>query len=98
MYTNELPDKTDPLATSFIVEGFNPFEPRPNQNPQNFNSKYQNLLNSFNNWRLTETMADPAPQTGLIREVKLNPPKPFTGKRTELKRFLQDVIVYVTIN
>jgi hypothetical protein len=33
-----------------------------------------------------------------MKEVKLNPPKPFTGKRTELKRFMQDVIVYTTIN
>jgi len=35
---------------------------------------------------------------GSLKEVKLNPPKPFTGKRTELKRFMQDVIVYLTIN
>ena len=33
-----------------------------------------------------------------IKEVKLNPPKPFSGKRTELKRFLQDTQVYLTIN
>ena len=36
--------------------------------------------------------------TAPIREVKMNPPKPFTGKRTELKRFMQDVVVYTTIN
>jgi len=35
--------------------------------------------------------------TGL-KEVKLNPPKPFTGKRTELKNFMQDVVVYLVIN
>ena len=33
-----------------------------------------------------------------IKEVKLNPPKAFSGKRTELKRFLQDTQVYLTIN
>ena len=33
-----------------------------------------------------------------LKEVKLNPLKPFSGKRTELKQFLQDVIVYITIN
>jgi len=43
-------------------------------------------------------MANPAPQTASIKEVRMNPPKPFTGKRTELKRFMQDVIVYTTIN
>jgi retrotransposon gag protein/zinc knuckle protein len=43
-------------------------------------------------------MANPAPQTAPTKEVRMNPPKPFTGKRTELKRFMQDVIVYTTIN
>ena len=31
-------------------------------------------------------------------EVKLNPPKVFSGKRTELNKFLQDVLVYLTVN
>src|ERR1700735_1312093 len=35
--------------------------------------------------------------TGL-KEVKLNPPKPFTGKQTELKNFMQDVVIYLAIN
>ena len=32
------------------------------------------------------------------RKTELNPPKPFTGKRTKLKRFLQDTTVFLTIN
>ena len=31
-------------------------------------------------------------------QVKLNPPRPFTGKRTDLNRFLQDIFVYLFIN
>ena len=31
-------------------------------------------------------------------EVKLNPPKVFSGKRTKLNKFLQDVLVYLTVN
>ena len=31
-------------------------------------------------------------------EVKLNPPKVFSSKRTELNKFLQDVLVYLTVN
>ena len=31
-------------------------------------------------------------------ELKLNPPKPFTGKREELKKFLQDVKLYLFVN
>ena len=32
------------------------------------------------------------------KETKLNPPKPFIGKRTDLNRFLQDIFVYLFIN
>src|SRR6202046_1048238 len=38
-----------------------------------------------------------AMSTGL-KEVKVKPPQPFTGKRTELKNFMQDVVVYLAIN
>ena len=31
-------------------------------------------------------------------EVKLNLPKVFSGKQTELNKFLQDVLVYLTVN
>ena len=33
-----------------------------------------------------------------VKEVKLNPPKPFTRKRTDLNKFLQDIFVYLFIN
>ena len=31
-------------------------------------------------------------------EVKLNPPKVFSGKRTKLNKFLQDVLIFLTVN
>ena len=31
-------------------------------------------------------------------ELKLNQPKPFTGKREDLKKFLQDVRLYLYVN
>jgi hypothetical protein len=31
-------------------------------------------------------------------ELKINPPKPFSGKRDEFDRFIQDVILYLEIN
>ena len=31
-------------------------------------------------------------------ELKLNQPKPFTGKQTEFDRFLQDIKLYLDIN
>ena len=32
------------------------------------------------------------------KEVKLNPPKPFDGKRENLKKFVQDRELYIMIN
>ena len=39
-----------------------------------------------------------AENTTTIKKTKLNPPKIFTGKRTDLQRFLQDTFVFLTIN
>ena len=36
--------------------------------------------------------------TPTIKKTELNPPKIFTGKRTDLQRFLQDTFVFLTIN
>ena len=40
-------------------------------------------------------MAETAPT---IKKTKLNLPKNFTGKRTDLRRFLQDTFIFLTIN
>ena len=34
----------------------------------------------------------------MTKKTKLNPPKPFTGKRTDLQRFIQETFVFLTIN
>ena len=39
-----------------------------------------------------------AEATPAIKKTKLNPPKIFTGKRTNLQRFLQDTFVFLAIN
>ena len=39
-----------------------------------------------------------AKTTALAKKTKLNPPRPFTGKRTDLQRFLQDTCVFLMIN
>jgi Retrotransposon gag protein len=49
---------------------------------------------------LKETMADTIATTTLkaSENVKLNPPKPFTGKRSDFILFMQDVYVYLKVN
>ena len=39
-----------------------------------------------------------AETTPITKKTELNPPKIFTGKRTDLQRFLQDTFVFLTIN
>ena len=60
---------------------------------------FQNLeldtVNPFVDFYRTEEMAEVTPT---IKKTKLNPPKIFTGKRTDLQRFLQDTFVFLTIN
>ena len=43
-------------------------------------------------------MAGSATKPAESKEIKLNPPRPFIGKQTDLNRFLQDVFIYLTIN
>ena len=34
----------------------------------------------------------------MTKKTELNPPKPFTGKRTDLQRFIQETFIFLTIN
>src|ERR1700678_4568433 len=96
--TNESePDTNKDLSASFSVKGWNPFEPRPEP---------------FNPFRLHRSPTPPplpptpAPMADVvmndndskIKEVKLNPPKPFDGKRENLRKFIQDGELYLMIN
>src|SRR6202522_4878366 len=96
--TNESePDTNEDLSASFSVKGWNPFEPRP----QPFNPFH--LHQSPTPPPLPPT---PAPMADVvmndndskIKEVKLNPPKPFDGKRENLRKFIQDGELYLMIN
>jgi hypothetical protein len=48
----------------------------------------------------TDTMAEKstATTTKTLEKIKLNPPTPFTGKRTDFILFMQDVYVYLKVN
>jgi hypothetical protein len=45
---------------------------------------------------MPETIATTTPKAS--ENVKLNPPKPFTGKRSDFVLFMQDVYVYLKVN
>src|ERR1700678_3343556 len=96
--TQTEPDTNEDLSPSFTVKGWNPFEPRPQ------------LFNPFHlYWSPTPPPLPPIPKPmapdvemndndSKITEVKLNPPKPFDGKRENLRKFVQDGELYLMIN
>jgi hypothetical protein len=43
-------------------------------------------------------MAEKSTATKTLENIKLNPPKPFTGKRSDFVLFMQDVFVYLKVN
>ena len=73
--------------------------PRTDNSLEGLLDAFQNLdINTedpFTEFYRMNEMAKVAPT---IKKTELNPPKVFTGKRTNLQRFLQDTFVFLTIN
>ena len=89
------------LSSSFSAYGFNPFErTEPTKPTTAYTSLIQSLL-EFNKPQRTETMAssamviDAAP---MEKEMRMPYPKPFTGKRENLNKFIQDCELHLLIN
>ena len=93
-------DLAGPLTQSFAAYGFNPFEPRPTEKTKEFISfPFPPLpsTSTISQKKMAQddvNMADGTKDT----EIKMNMPKPFTGKRDELKRFMQNCKIYLQIN
>src|SRR5271168_3754842 len=93
------PDTDEDLSALFSVKGWNPFEPRPEPfNP--FHLHRPPTPPSLLPIPEPITMVD-VPMSNndsKIKEVKLNPPKPFDGKMENLRKFIQDGELYLMIN
>src|SRR6202522_2660745 len=97
--TNESePDTNKDLSALFTVKGWNPFKPRPEP------SNPFHIPLSPTPPPLPPTPKPMAPDIVMndndskIKEVKLNPPKPFDGKRENLRKFVQDGELYLMIH
>jgi hypothetical protein len=87
------PSTNEDLSASFSAAGWTPFEPRPEPyNP--FHIPQSPLLLPV--LEMADVIMND--HDSKIKEVKLNPPKPFDGKRENLKKFIQDGELYITIN
>src|SRR6202522_2821236 len=87
------PNTNEDLSALFSVTGWTPFEPRPEPyNP--FHIPQSPLLLPV--LKMTDIIMND--HDSKIKEVKLNLPKPFDGKRENLKKFIQDGELYITIN
>ena len=87
------PSTNEDLSASFSAAGWTPFEPRPEPyNP--FHIPQSPLLLPV--LEMADVIMND--HDSKIKEVKLNPPKPFDGKRENLKKFIQDGELYLLIN
>src|ERR1700678_4501875 len=87
------PSTNEDLSALFSAAGWTPFEPRPKPyNP--FHIPQSPLLLPV--LEMTDVIMND--HDSKIKEVKLNLPKPFDGKRENLKKFIQDGELYITIN
>src|ERR1700678_3842770 len=87
------PNTNEDLSASFSVAGWTPFKPSPEPyNP--FHIPQSSLLLPV------LEMPDVAmnDNDSKIKEFKLNLPKPFDGKRENLRKFVQDGELYLMIN
>ena len=73
--------------------------PKTDDSLESLLNTFQNLdletETTFTNFYQTDDMAEATPT---IKKTELNPSRIFTGKRTDLQRFLQDTFVFLTIN
>src|SRR5271168_2047989 len=97
------PTTVSDLSASFTVHEFRPFEPRPETGPS-FSSfllpltpsrSLQPELTTMTNLGSDVDMRD---GTRDPKEIKLNYPKAFSGKREALKKFIQDCKLYLLMN
>ena len=76
-----------------------PLTPKTDDSLEGLLDAFRNLdletKNTFTNFYRTDDMTEVAPT---VKKTELNLPRIFTGKRTDLQRFLQDTFVFLTIN
>ena len=91
-------DEFNPLASSTIIEGVEPLEPRPEHQPNPFQKLLSEILT-----RKRNSEQKPQPETEMVTDeqigsVKLNLPKAFDGNRDKFRKFLQTAEIYLGIN
>src|SRR5271168_782038 len=97
------PTTVSDLSASFTIHKFRPFEPRPETGPS-FSSFLLPLTPSRSLQPEPTTMTDHGSDVDMgdatrsPKEIKLNYPKAFSGKREALKKFLQDCKLYLLVN
>ena len=94
----ETESKQNPLASSFYSKELSPFEPRLNP----FQSFLSSLL-QFNSSQLLRphemaSLSNPATNGTSSKEVKMAMPREFSGKRTDLNRFIMSCMAHLMVN
>ena len=94
----ETEPEQDPLASSFYSGELSPFEPQPNP--------FQSFLSSLLQYNSSQpprphgmaSTSNPATNGTSSKEVKMAMPREFSGKRTDLNRFIMSCMAHLTVN
>ena len=94
----ETEPEQNPLASLFYSKELSPFEPRHNP----FQSFLSSLL-QFNSSQPPRphkmaSLSNPATNGTSSKEVKMAMPREFSGKQTELNRFIMSCMAHLTVN
>ena len=95
-------DKFDPLASSAIIKGVEPLEPRPEHRPNPFQRLLSEILTRKRNSK-QKPQTKPETEIEMATDkkngsVELNLPKASNGSRDKFRKFLQTAEIYLGIN
>ena len=95
----ETESEQNPLASLFYSEEISPFEPRPNP----FQSFLSSLLQYNSSQppktnKMTSSSMNPATNRTFSKGVKMAMPREFSGKRTDLNRFIMSCMAHLVVN
>ena len=95
----ETEPKQNPLASSFYSKELSPFEPRPNPFQSFLSSLLQyNTSLPLKPTKIASSSTNPASNEVPSKEAKMAMPREFSGKRTDLNRFLMSCMAHPVVN
>ena len=96
---SETKSEQNPSVSLFYSEELSPFEPRSNPFQSFLSSLLQfNSSQPLKSDEMASTSTNPATHGTSSKEVKMTMPREFSGKRTDLNRFIMSCMAHLMVN